>query len=93
MWSSNPGIVYERGDEMAKKIVRMTFPEELIQEPIVYRLGHDFDLVTSVFRASVGEKDAWIVLALDGSDQEIKKAIDFLTGVGIRIEEKSEADI
>ena len=43
---------------MAKKIFRLTFPEELIQEPIVYRLGHEFQVVTNIFRAAVAEKDS-----------------------------------
>ena len=78
---------------MAKNIVRLTFPEKLIQEPIIYRIGHEFDVVTSIFRAAVGEKDAWIILELDGDEEEILRSMEFLRNLGIRVEEKSESEI
>jgi ABC-type methionine transport system ATPase subunit len=78
---------------MAKKIVRLTFPEELIQEPIIYRLGHEFEVVTNIFRAAVGEKDAWITLELDGEEEEILRVMEFLRSLGIQAEERSESDI
>lgn len=78
---------------MAKKIVHLTFPEGLVQEPIVYRLGHEFKVVTSIFRAAVGGEGGWIVLQLDGEDDEILRSIDFLRSMGIRVEERSESKI
>ena len=78
---------------MAKKIVRLTFPEKLIQEPIIYRIGHEFDVVTSIYRAVVGEKDAWIILELDGAEEEIMRVIEFLRSLEILVEEKSESEI
>ena len=78
---------------MAKKMVHLTFPEELIQEPIIYRLGHKFNVVTSIFRAAVGEKDAWILLELDGDEEEIGRSIEFLVVQGISVEERSLSDI
>ncbi len=78
---------------MAKKTVRLTFPEKLIQEPIIYRLGHEFEIVTNIFRATVGEKDAWFVLQLDGEEEEVFRSMEFLRNLGIRVEELSESEI
>lgn len=78
---------------MAKKIVRLTFPEKLIQEPIIYRLGHEFEIVPNIFRATVGDKDAWIVLQLDGEEEEVLRSMEFLRNMGIRVEELSESEI
>lgn len=78
---------------MAKKLVRMVFPEELIQEPVIYRLGHGFKIVTSIFRASVGGREAWVVLQLEGEEKEILRSVAFLKGLGIRVEETSESEI
>lgn len=78
---------------MAKKIVKLTFPEALIQEPIIYRLGHTFDVVTNIFRAAVGEHDAWIILELDGDEEEVLRSIEFLKGLGISVEERSVSEI
>lgn len=78
---------------MTKKMVHLTFPETLIQEPVVYQLGHKFDVVTSIFRASVGEEDAWLVLEMDGEEEEILRSMEFLRGLGLRVEERSESEI
>ncbi len=78
---------------MAKKIFRLTFPEQLIQEPIIYRLGHEFKLVTNIFRAAVVEKDSWIILQLDGEEEEILRSIVFMRDMGVGVEERSESEI
>ncbi|MDP6179709.1 MAG: NIL domain-containing protein [Desulfatiglandales bacterium] len=77
---------------MAKKIFRLTFPEELIQEPIVYRLGHEFQVVANIFRAAVAEKNSWIVLQLDGEEEEILRSIEFMRDMGVRVEERSASE-
>ena len=78
---------------MSKKTVHLVFPEELIQEPIIYRLGHEFKVVTSIFRASVGEKEGWIDLGLEGDEKEIQKSMEFLKSAGILVQEKAEPGI
>jgi len=78
---------------MAKKLVRLVFPEELIQDPLIYRLGHEFRIVTSIFRASVGEREAWVVLGMDGEEKEILRSMEFMKSLGIRVEETSESEL
>jgi len=48
--------------------LRLTFPTELIQEPIVYRLVKDFDLVINIRRADVKADHGWIALDLEGDE-------------------------
>ena len=38
---------------MTKKYVSLTFPERLIKEPIIYRLGKDFEIIPNIFKAKV----------------------------------------
>ena len=38
---------------MALKRVRFTFPEGLITEPVIYRMGHEFNVVTSIRMADL----------------------------------------
>ena len=78
---------------MAKQIVHLAFPEQRIQDPVVYRLGHEFQVVTSIFRASVGGNEAWILLELDGEEDEIRRSIEFLRSLEIQVEERSESEI
>lgn len=38
---------------MVKRGVRFTFPPELIKEPMIYKLGQQFKIVTNIRRADV----------------------------------------
>ncbi|TET64667.1 ferredoxin, partial [Candidatus Aerophobetes bacterium] len=40
---------------MAKKRVTLTFPQELIKEPVIFRMAKQFDLVPNIRRAKVTE--------------------------------------
>jgi hypothetical protein len=40
---------------MARTTVRLTFRGESLNDPIIYRLGKDFKVVTNIRRADVAE--------------------------------------
>ena len=71
---------------MGKQRVKFTFPTELVTEPIIYNLGHKFNVVTSIRRADVREDMGWVVLELEGDDQEIQRGIDWVSSIGVRID-------
>ena len=75
---------------MARQTVRLVFPEEHIREPVIYRLGREFAVVPNIFRAAVTEKEAWVVLELEGEEAEIARARASLEEMGIRVEPWSE---
>jgi hypothetical protein len=39
----------------------LTFPQHLIDEPLIYRLGRELDVVTSIRRANVEENVACVI--------------------------------
>jgi hypothetical protein len=63
-----------------------TFPEGLIKEPIIYQLGQQFKVVPNIRRADITEKRGWVVLELEGAEEEIKQSIIWVTGKGIRVD-------
>ena len=71
---------------MAKKPVRLTFPDDLITEPLIYVLGHEFDVVTNIRRANIREDIGWVVLELEGDEAEIEKGLDWITSKGVRVD-------
>ena len=44
---------------MVKQRVKFTFPTALVKEPIIYRLGRDYNVVTNIRRADVQEEAGW----------------------------------
>jgi|TARA_Y100000031_G_scaffold139687_1_gene166664 hypothetical protein len=71
---------------MSKQRVRFTFPTALVTEPVIYRLGHDFNLVTNIRRADVREEMGWVVLELDGEDSEIERGLQWVGSTGVRVD-------
>ncbi len=71
---------------MVKKQVMFTFPEELIKEPIIYNLGQQFKVVTNIRRADISENRGWVVLELDGKEDDIEQGIAWVTSKGVRVD-------
>ncbi len=71
---------------MDRRRVRFTFQSELVKEPIIYRLGHDFHIVTNIRRADVGEQMGWVILELDGEKEEIERGLQWVSSTGVRVD-------
>ncbi len=71
---------------MAKRRVMFTFPSELIKESIIYNLGQQFKVVTNIRRADVSEDRGWVVLELEGEEQEIERGIAWVAARGVRVD-------
>ena len=71
---------------MAKQKVKFTFPTGLIKDPVIYRLGKQFEVVTNIRRADVTEDRGWVVLELEGEVQEIERGIEWVVEQGVRVD-------
>ena len=71
---------------MAKKRVMFTFPQDLITQPVIHNLGHRFQVITNIRRADVTEDRGWVVLELDGKEEDIDKGLDWVVGLGVRVD-------
>jgi len=71
---------------MAIRQVMFTFPENLIKEPIIFNLGQQFQVVTNVRRADVTESKGWVMLELDGKEEDIEKGIAWVISKGVRVD-------
>jgi ABC-type methionine transport system ATPase subunit len=72
---------------MSRVRVRLTFPSSLIQEPIIYRLVKDFDIVINIRRADVKEDYGWVALELDAKDEQtLEKGVAWLKAIGVQVD-------
>ena len=71
---------------MIQKRVKFTFPTQLITEPVIYELGRKFKIVTNIRRADVREDMGWVVLELDGEEDEISSGIEWVISTGVRVD-------
>ena len=63
----------------------LTFPEGLVQEPIVYRLVRDYDLVINLRRADVDHEVGWILLEVKGENAQLDGGRRYLEDVGVTV--------
>jgi ABC-type methionine transport system ATPase subunit len=71
---------------MAKQRMKFTFPTQLIKEPVIYKLGKQFEVVTNIRRADVTEDRGWVVLELEGQMDEIERGIQWVIDQGVRVD-------
>jgi hypothetical protein len=58
----------------------------LIKEPVVYRLGRDFQIVTNVRRADIQEGIGWVILELEGEQEAIDSGLEWVRSLGVRVD-------
>ena len=71
---------------MPIKRLKFTYEQEMKKEPIISMLSKDFDLVTNIRRADVREDMGWVVLEIEGEENEIQKALDWVATKSVRVD-------
>ena len=64
----------------------LTYPPPLIKEPIIYLVGKKFDVITNIRGANVSNEMGLLALEMDGTQQEIDRAVAWLRAQGITVE-------
>ena len=67
--------------------LHLSFPEHMIDEPVLYTLIRDFDIVPNIKRANVDGTVAWAIVELEGDDDAIAAARAWLGERGVEISE------
>ena len=68
-----------------KRRVHLTFPEDLVQEPVIHNMGKNYDVVTNIRRANVEDTFGWVILELEGADAAIDEALKYAEGQGVQV--------
>jgi ABC-type methionine transport system ATPase subunit len=69
-----------------KTRVKLTFPQDLIKEPVIFTMAKKFDIILNIRRARVTETIGEMVLELDGSDENVEKGIESIKQQGVDVE-------
>ena len=71
---------------MAKRLIKLTFPKDLIKKPITFQMAKKFDVMPNIRRAKITEDIGEMVLELDGKDENLEKGIAYLKKEGVIVE-------
>ena len=71
---------------MTKKRLVLTFPPNLIDQPITYRLVKQFDLMVNILRAQITpQEQGKMTVEVSGSRKNFQIGMDFLAGLGVGV--------
>jgi L-aspartate semialdehyde sulfurtransferase ferredoxin len=70
----------------------VSFPEELVERPLVYELVKRFDVVPNIRRANVESHSGWLILELAGEPGPRDAAIAYLEELGCSVN-RMEGDV
>ena len=71
---------------MARRIVKLTFPQKLVKEPLTFQMAKKYNILPNIRRAKVTESVGELVLELDGQEQDLDKGVEFLKKSGVIVE-------
>jgi len=71
---------------MARKQVTLIFPQHLIKEPVVYTMAKECEVMPNIRRARVTEQIGEVTLELEGTEENLKRAVAFLEKKGVKVE-------
>jgi L-aspartate semialdehyde sulfurtransferase ferredoxin len=64
----------------------LTYPKNLIREPLLYHLVKKFDLVFNIRGASVSEDMGLVAVEFEGTGDQIERALKWLRQSGVTVE-------
>jgi len=66
--------------------LNLIFPEDLVKEPVIWEMSKKFDVIFNIRGARVTETLGELVIQLDGEDETLDKAMEWLKKKGVRVE-------
>jgi ABC-type methionine transport system ATPase subunit len=63
----------------------VSFPETLVDRPLIYEIVKHYDVVPNIRRANVEDRSGWIILELAGPHHACDAAIAYLEDLGCTV--------
>lgn len=71
---------------MATKRVKLTFPKDLIKEPVIFTMAKKFDVMPNIRHARITESVGEVVLEFEGTEKKLEAGIAYLRERGVKVE-------
>jgi len=61
-----------------KQRVYLTFSKQAVRDPLIWKLGHEFDVITNIRTAEVKEDMGLVGLEIEGAQDTVEQALVWL---------------
>ncbi|MDX9715043.1 MAG: NIL domain-containing protein [Dissulfurispiraceae bacterium] len=69
-----------------KMRVKLTFPQDLIKEPVIFTMSKRFEIIPNIRRARITDTVGEMILELDGQEDQVNSGVQYLRDQGIEVE-------
>ena len=66
--------------------VKLTFPEDLVRQPLIARLVREHAVEPNIRRANVTQHEGWVVCELGGEPTKVEEALAWLRSEGVQVD-------
>ena len=73
---------------MAKVEVELIFPKELKNEPVIYQMVKNFDIIPTIIEASFSTDMGWAYLILEGKEKELARLLAYLKSKRVTVNKR-----
>lgn len=71
---------------MIKQRIVLRFPPHIVEQPTIYHLIKDFDLMVNILRADINpKKEGRLIMELSGDETAYRKAIEWMKAQGLQV--------
>jgi hypothetical protein len=63
----------------------VSFPEDLVDRPMIYEVVKRFDVVPNIRRANVEAHSGWVILELTGDEDHLAGSVGYLEELGCTV--------
>jgi ABC-type methionine transport system ATPase subunit len=71
---------------IVEKTVRFTYPKHLLNQPLIYKLIREFDLLTNILDAHVTAEEGWLLLVVRGESEQVERGLAWIGEQGVLVE-------
>jgi len=69
-----------------KQRVYLTFSKDTVREPLIWKAGHEFDVITNIRTAEVKEDMGLVGLEIEGAQNAVEQALVWFKAQGVHVE-------
>ncbi len=71
---------------MVKQKLVLRFPSSLVEQPVIYNLIKNFDLMVNILRADINpKKEGRLMMELSGDESNFRRALEWLQKKGLEV--------
>lgn len=71
---------------IVEKQVRLIYPKEQLDQPLIYNLIRNYNLLTNILDARLDNESGWLIILVRGETTQVQKGLEWLKEQGIIVE-------